>query len=59
MVKKMSWFAIIFLCLTAFIIGLNSMGTALHPEQFPWKWLEFFGWVFFAAAVICWDIARR
>lgn len=55
----MSIFTTIMLCMCAFIIGINSMGTALHPEKFPWNWPDFCGWLLFAAAMICWEVARK
>jgi hypothetical protein len=55
----MSIIATVFLCVCTFAIAVMTCAAAFVPEKYDWNWWNFFGWLLFAASIICHEVAKK
>ena len=47
------------LCFVSFAVAVYVSAYAFVPEKHPFNWWEVSGWLALAAAIICWEVAKK
>jgi hypothetical protein len=55
----MSIIGVFGLCLASFVIAVYLSAYAFVPEKYPLNLWDVAGWLALAAAIICWEVAKK
>ncbi len=55
----MSIISIIAICLSFFVLGIQTAAYAFVPDRFPFDPYLFFGWVLYIVVVILFDVSGK